>query len=149
MNDYLKQLEDVKNLEAETIRKTKVHKVLKAILKIESIPKEDEYNFKTRCTALLTSWGKALAADESTGESSVAPATNGVKHDEKKDAPTAAEKAEEPAATTDGAKETNGDGDVTMTDAKDDAPAVKADAEPAAESASEPAKETAAETAAA
>jgi hypothetical protein len=148
MNDYLKQLEEVKNLEAETIRKTKVHKVLKAILKIESIPKEDEYNFKTRCTALLTSWGKALASDEPTGESSAAPTTNGVKHNEKKEeAPAAAEKADEAVATTDAAKETNGDGDVPMTDAKDAAPAVKTDAEPVAEPATEPAKEVATETA--
>jgi hypothetical protein len=129
MNDYLKQLEDTKNLEAETIRKTKVHKVLKAIVKLESIPKEEEYNFKSRSQALLQQWSTALAAEDPAGEPSASvtiPATNGVKHDEKKDDA----KPEEGAAASDNPKPTDADGDVSMTDAKakDIAPAVKADA---------------------
>jgi hypothetical protein len=63
MSDYLSQLEAHQTLEAEVIRKTKIHKVLKAIISLESIPKEEEYAFKRRSNDLLRSWGDALSAD--------------------------------------------------------------------------------------
>jgi hypothetical protein len=50
-------------LEAEVIRKTKIHKVLKAIIRPESVPKEEDYAFKRRSNDLLRSWGDALSAD--------------------------------------------------------------------------------------
>lgn len=134
MSSHLKQLEELENLEAEVIKNTKVHKVLKAIIKLNSIPKEEDFNFKHRSNNLLTKWSGALAADTeaTTGDASaVAPTTNGVKHDEeKKSEPPAAEKSEEkeaPAAP-EAAKQADGDGDVSMAEAKEDAPAVKADA---------------------
>ncbi|KAL5121240.1 hypothetical protein ACEQ8H_000708 [Pleosporales sp. CAS-2024a] len=83
MSDYLKQLELHDDLEAEIIKKTKVHKVLKAMIKLNSIPKEEEFGFKSRSSELLAKWGGALASD---GEptATVVPATNGVKHEEEK-----------------------------------------------------------------
>jgi hypothetical protein len=63
MSDYLSQLEAHQTLEAEVIRKTKIHKMLKAIIRLESIPKEEEYAFKRRSNDLLRSWGDALSAD--------------------------------------------------------------------------------------
>jgi hypothetical protein len=60
---YLSQLETHQTLEAEVIRYTKIHKVLKAIIRLESIPKEEEYAFKRRSNDLLRNWGDALSAD--------------------------------------------------------------------------------------
>lgn len=147
MSNYLKDLEAHEDLEAEVIKKTKIHKVLKAIIKLNSIPKEEEYNFKRRSNDLLTKWGGALAADNETAAES---ATNGVKaNDEEKSEPakeeSPAEKKEEPAAEDKKddaatepapAKAADADGDVTMGDAekepsKDDT-AVKPDADASA-----------------
>jgi hypothetical protein len=155
MSDYLKQLELHDDLEAEVIKKTKVHKVLKAIIKLNSIPKEEEYSFKQRSGELLTKWGGALASDgEPAASASAEPATNGVKHDEEK--PTKGEspiaKAESPAETKEKKDDTSAepesatkpadtDGDVTMADAdkelNKDEPAIKADTESAVEASTE------------
>ncbi|KAJ4372414.1 hypothetical protein N0V83_004188 [Neocucurbitaria cava] len=133
MSEYVKQLEQHHDLEAEVIRKTKVHKVLKAIIKLGSIPKEDEYNFKKRSNDLLTKWGGALAAETEPAIATTAaePSTNGVKHEDevkktepetaKDDVP--ADKAEEEDIKDDKStsptitKTTDKDGDVTMSEA--------------------------------
>jgi hypothetical protein len=144
MSDHIKQLEAHEDLEAEVIKKTKVHKVLKAIMKLNSIPKEEEYHFKQRSNDLLTKWGGALAADlEPAGTTSAEPATNGVKHDEdekavaaKDDSPVETKEEEEkddtPAAPTPDAKLADVDADVSMAEADKevikDLPVVKADA---------------------
>jgi hypothetical protein len=130
MSGYLKDLEAHDDLEAEVIKKTKVHKVLKAIIKLNSIPKEEEYGFKQRSSELLT---------------------NGVKHDEsEKPEPTKEESPVEkngdaPAekkddTTTELASATKAvdlNGDVSMAEAdkelSKDEPAVKADVESSVE----------------
>lgn len=120
MAGHLTQLEELDDLEAEIIKKTKVHKVLRAILKLNTIPKEEEFNFKTRSSNLLNKWSGALAAEtETTTEAPAAapaPTTNGVKHDEetKKDSPVL-EKSVEPASASEESKKANGD--VEMADA--------------------------------
>jgi hypothetical protein len=152
MSGYLKELEAHDDLEAEVIKKTKVHKVLKAIIKLNSIPKEEEYSFKQRSSELLTKWGGALAADaEPAAGTSAEPATNGVKHDEKEkseptkeeppvqkngDAP-AEKKDDTPTDLASATKAVDLNGDATMADAdkelNKDEPAVKADAESSVE----------------
>ncbi|KAF2707779.1 hypothetical protein K504DRAFT_383308 [Pleomassaria siparia CBS 279.74] len=131
MSDYLKQLEGHQDLEAEVIKKTKVHKVLKAIIKLNSIPKEDEYQFKKRSNELLSKWGGALAAeaDAPAEAPTVAePATNGVKHDAQKTDPVKAEATPLEPVT----KAADGGGDVDM--AEDEAtPAVNAESGSSAE----------------
>lgn len=85
MADYLKQLEQHEDLEADIIKKTKVHKVLKAIIKLDNIPKEEVHNFKSRSTELLNKWNGALAsADGESAEKTTPAATNGVKADDEK-----------------------------------------------------------------
>lgn len=84
MAQHFNQLEEYKNLDADIIRKTKVHKVLKAIVRLSSIPREEEYNFKKRSTDLLSSWSAALAAEDATATPVVPAATNGVKQSEEK-----------------------------------------------------------------
>lgn len=87
MSDYVTKLEGLHDLEVSIIRKTKINKVLKAILKLESIPKEEEFKFKPRSQALLDKWNKLLAVDgapaapatEVNGTSKGAAKANGVK----------------------------------------------------------------------
>ena len=160
MSDYLKQLEIHEDLEAEVIKKTKVHKVLKAIIKLDSIPKEVEYGFKKRSNDLLSKWGGALAAENepTTATPAAEPATNGVKHDaeEKKPQPTT---EEAPAETTEDpekkdnasaeppvSKTADQDGDVSMSEADkaviENAPVAKAEANSGQKRAPEASTET-------
>ncbi|KAF2132709.1 hypothetical protein P153DRAFT_382328 [Dothidotthia symphoricarpi CBS 119687] len=120
MSDYLKQLELHDDLEAEVIKKTKVHKVLKAIIKLEGIPKEEEFEFKKRSTDLLNKWGGALAADT---DAAPEAATNGAKETSepaKEETPAAKEseeKTEEDTSAEPAVVKTAEDGDVAMADA--------------------------------
>jgi hypothetical protein len=83
MAEHFKSLEEYKGLEPEIIKLTKIHKVLKAIIRLNSIPKDDEYGFKKRSHELLGHWNKALAADTSGGGVDGDDAkTNGIAHDE-------------------------------------------------------------------
>jgi hypothetical protein len=63
MSDYVTKLEGFPDLEVSIIRATKINKVLKAILKLDNIPKEDEFKFKSRSQVLLDKWNKLLAVD--------------------------------------------------------------------------------------
>ncbi|KAK8126233.1 uncharacterized protein PG998_001992 [Apiospora kogelbergensis] len=72
MSEFLTKLETFPDLEVSIIRATKINKVLKAILKVENIPKEADFQFKSRSQSLLDKWNKILA-----GETGAAPA-NGV-----------------------------------------------------------------------
>ncbi|KAL1583840.1 hypothetical protein WHR41_07097 [Cladosporium halotolerans] len=92
MAEFFGQLEKYDNLEPSIIRTTKIHKVLKAIVKLASIPKDEEFGFKKRSADLLEIWNRRMesegdapkpAADEK------APATNG-------EAATTAAASEEP-----------------------------------------------------
>lgn len=70
LSGCLNYLEKFTDLEAAIIKATKINKVLKAILKLETIPQEEEFNFKPRSRTLLDKWNKALAA-----AAAAAPAT--------------------------------------------------------------------------
>lgn len=85
MSEFITKLEGYADLEVSIIRATKINKVLKAILKLGTIPKEEEFNFKTRSQALLDKWNKLLAVDQ---DAATPPATNGVKQDAKPDGET-------------------------------------------------------------
>ncbi|KAL6704723.1 hypothetical protein ACN47E_007644 [Coniothyrium glycines] len=154
MSEYLTQLESIENLEAEIIKKTKVNKVLKAIIKLGAIPREEEFDFKGRSSILLGKWNNILAADggETNGATTSAePTTNGVKHEEEEKKSEAdkedssAEKTENdeqkddtPAAPATAAS-ANEEGDVAMSEANkeviEDAPVAQADAEASTEAA--------------
>lgn len=92
MAEYIKKLEGYPDLEVSIIKTTKINKVLKAILKLETIPKEEDYNFKGRSTQLLAKWNHIL---ENAPKDAPAPAsaTNGVTNGDAK-----AENGEKPEA---------------------------------------------------
>ncbi|KAK4128400.1 hypothetical protein N657DRAFT_564217 [Parathielavia appendiculata] len=100
MSDYITKLEGFPDLEVSIIRATKINKVLKALLKLEHIPKEEEFKFKPRSQALLDKWTKLLASDttaaESNGTSKGEAKANGVKE---------RSEPEESAKAKEGAKE--------------------------------------------
>lgn len=81
MSEFISKLEGYADLEVSIIRATKINKVLKAILKLNTILKEEEFNFKARSQALLDKWNKLLAVDQD-----VPAPTNGVKQDAKPEA---------------------------------------------------------------
>ncbi|KAJ3579235.1 hypothetical protein NPX13_g1330 [Xylaria arbuscula] len=66
VSDFLAKLETFPDLDVSIIRQTKINKVLKAILKLESIPKEEEFKFKPRSQTLLDKWNILLASDGAT-----------------------------------------------------------------------------------
>lgn len=106
MSEFLAKLETFPDLEVAIIRVTKINKVLKAIIKLEFIPKEDEFKFKPRSQSLLDKWNKILSTD---GAPASTPATtNGVNG-------TSGEGAKKDKETTNGVKE-------TATKAKSDSP---------------------------
>jgi len=73
MADFFTQLEAYEDLEGEIIRNTKIHKVLKAIVKLASVPKDDEFNFKKRSSALLEVWNKRMEQSQKPSESNSKP----------------------------------------------------------------------------
>ncbi len=63
MSDFLSELETYPDLEGSIIRATKIHKVLKAMIKLHSIPLDEEYHFKKRSHELLDKWTYILSND--------------------------------------------------------------------------------------
>jgi len=72
MADFFNQLEAYAELEPSIIRTTKIHKVLKAIVKLASVPKDGEYNFKKRSSAMLEIWNKRMESENDNATSTVA-----------------------------------------------------------------------------
>lgn len=113
LSDYLKKLETYTDLEASLLKKTKIHKVLKGILKLETIPLEEELQMKPRSRALLDLWNKALAAAAAAApavDTSTMDKVNGTNGSAE---PTEAPKSEEPqAAPAEAPKEESKDAEV-------------------------------------
>jgi len=64
MSEFITKLEGYADLEVSIIQATKINKVLKAILKLNVIPKEEKFQFKLRSQTLLDKWNKLLASEE-------------------------------------------------------------------------------------
>ena len=64
MSDFLGELETFVDLEGSIIRVTKIHKVLKQMIKLENIPLEEDFKFKDRSSRLLAKWNETLATEE-------------------------------------------------------------------------------------
>lgn len=161
MSNYIQKLEQYNDLEVSIIRQTKINKVLKAIIKLNTIPKEEEYHFRQRSVDILGKWKHLLESDlpkeEASGskDAEEEPKANGVQKNAngKKDSETPASeekekkedtKEDEAAKADDGTKET--DEDVSMPDAgdvepKEQAPQLAEDEKDQPEAESEESKE--------
>ena len=122
MAKHIQALEGYADLEVSIIRTTKINKVLRAILKLTSIPKDEELGIKKRSNELLQTWTKRLEEPSETAgagkedgkkEDSAAAATNGDK---------AEHKAEE-----NGAEKATGDEEKASGEEQDAEPAKPAD----------------------
>lgn len=100
MAEFFGQLEKYDNLEPSIIRTTKIHKVLKAIVKLASIPKDEEHSFKKRSADLLEIWNKRM---EGESETAAKPATEEKAPETNGDAAAAPAASEEPAEVKEGA----------------------------------------------
>jgi len=106
-------------LEGSIIRTTKIHKVLRAIIKLSSIPRDEEFQFKKRSHDLLAIWNKILASEPETPTAASSTdkdglATNGLGKDGKgveKDEEEGAKSASEVEKDTDGEKQVEPVGD--------------------------------------
>jgi hypothetical protein len=111
MADFLTKLEKLENLEANIIRATKINKVLKAILKLKEIPREEEFQFKPRSQALLDVWNKVLEAPAADGSGNeLAQAMDGVVtegSDSKKELKSSADDNTHGESKTNGTQEKN------------------------------------------
>ncbi|EDN06145.1 conserved hypothetical protein [Histoplasma mississippiense (nom. inval.)] len=63
MSNFIQKLESYADLEVSIIRTTKINKVLKAIIKLNSIPKDEEFNFRRRSINILNKWTTLLDSD--------------------------------------------------------------------------------------
>ncbi|KAH9220410.1 hypothetical protein DL95DRAFT_329637 [Leptodontidium sp. 2 PMI_412] len=77
MSEFIAKLQGYADLEVSIIRVTKINKVLKAILKLPSIPREEEFQFKERSQELLDKWNKLLATDTPIAAPAASATTNG------------------------------------------------------------------------
>ena len=101
MSDFLAELETYPDLESSIIRTTKIHKVLKAMLKLPSIPLDEQYHFKSRSVELLGKWNEILSNDAGGASGD----KDGDKDEDSKpesEAVNALKAAAEPAPTTNG-----------------------------------------------
>jgi hypothetical protein len=82
MTKYLSELEAFGEIEVSIIRETKINKVLRAIIKLPSIPKEEQYKFRERSVDILQAWKTLLDSDIPTpaapADKEAKPETNGV-----------------------------------------------------------------------
>jgi hypothetical protein len=114
-------------LEVSIIRATKINKVLKAILKLDKIPKEEDLQFKPRSQTLLDKWNKILATD---------PTANGVNGNPKTDKE-ATNGVKEPEGEAKPTSESDKDATKTEASAPGEKKSSEAKTEPKAEAASE------------
>lgn len=99
MSEYVTMLETFKDLEVSIIRSTKINKVLKAILKLQTIPREEEFHFKDRSQALLDQWNQLMANEPAAAAANGVNGKSEAKHSEKKrESHSGKEDTEEPKA---------------------------------------------------
>lgn len=99
MFEFICKLEGSTDLDIGIIRYTKIHKVLKAILKLNIIPKEEEFQFKARSLTLYHKCQKFLASEQDT-----LVTTNGANNEANEEAKTT------PVMATNGVAESPGQG---------------------------------------
>lgn len=98
MANYFQKLESHEDLEVSIIRATKIHRVLKMIAKLSSIPKDEEYHFRRRSIDILAKWKNLLDTDVPADEKEKEkPTTNGVHKEDSEEIAEATEKTEKAA----------------------------------------------------
>ncbi|CRL28862.1 PWWP [Penicillium camemberti] len=137
MASYFDKLEKHSDLEVSIIRSTKINKVLKMIVKLNSIPRDEEFNFRHRAMNILSSWKNILDADTpGPADKDEKPAVNGSKEEDGVETPkleTEEEKEPESKSTK--------DVDSPMPDADEKAPEPEQEEKPEEKAVEEPTEE--------
>ncbi|KAJ5193035.1 hypothetical protein N7449_009177 [Penicillium cf. viridicatum] len=137
MASYFDKLEKHSDLEVSIIRSTKINKVLKMIVKLNSIPRDEEFNFRHRAMNILSSWKNILDADTpGPADKDEKPAVNGSKEEDGVETPkleTEEEKEPESKSTK--------DVDSPMPDADEKAPEPEKEEKPEEKAVEEPTEE--------
>lgn len=137
MASYFDKLEKHSDLEVSIIRSTKINKVLKVIVKLNSIPRDEEFNFRHRAMNILSSWKNILDADTpGPADKDEKPAANGSKEEDGIETPkleTEEEKEPESKSTK--------DVDSPMPDADEKAPEPETEEKPEEKAVEEPTEE--------
>lgn len=99
MSNYFTKLESYSDLEVSIIRHTKIHKVLRMIVKLSSIPRDEDFHFKQRAMDILSKWRNVLDSD-TTGlgdekEKETKPTANGLQKEGSAETPPKADTEEE------------------------------------------------------
>jgi hypothetical protein len=84
MSGLFTKLEKINDLEVSIIRETKIHKVLRMIIKLPNIPRDEEFNFRKRALDILSKWSSVMddrstPAGDKKKEKSDNPKANGVR----------------------------------------------------------------------
>ncbi|KAJ5085679.1 hypothetical protein N7532_010450 [Penicillium argentinense] len=102
MASYFDKLEKHADLEVSIIRSTKINKVLKMIVKLNTIPRDEDFGFRPRAMKILSNW-KAVLDSDAPGDGAKSTA-NGAKDEDAADTPkleTEEEKEPETKTTND------------------------------------------------
>jgi len=145
MATYFDKLEKHTDLEVSIIRSTKINKVLKMIVKLNTIPRDEEFNFRQRAMSILSSWKNVLDADTPVpSEKTDKPAANGSKEEDGVDTPkleTEEEKEPESKSAKDDVDSPMPDADAEKApEPENEAAAVKKPAEESTEKTKKPAE---------
>lgn len=84
MSTYFDKLEKHADLEISIIRSTKINKVLKMIVKLSSIPRDEDFNFRKRSINILANWKHVLDTDApgASTDKEDKPSSNGAHKDD-------------------------------------------------------------------
>ncbi|KAL2854278.1 hypothetical protein BJY01DRAFT_44110 [Aspergillus pseudoustus] len=120
MASYLTKLEKIEDLEVSIIRETKIHKVLRMILKLPNIPRDEEFQFRKRALDILSKWKNVLDSDRATPaqDKDEKPKANGVHKESSAETPA---KGESKVEKEEDSKLETPDQDEAMPDADTDA----------------------------
>lgn len=77
MGTFFDRLENHADLEVSIIRSTKINKVLKMIVKLNSIPRDEEFNFRHRAMDILSKWKNVLDNETPSGSAQAKTDVNG------------------------------------------------------------------------
>lgn len=64
ISDFISRLERYPDLECSIIRSTKIYKLMKAILKLQEIPRDSEFQIKSRSLTLYEIYSRTLKSAE-------------------------------------------------------------------------------------
>ncbi|SAM81729.1 uncharacterized protein UBRO_03144 [Ustilago bromivora] len=74
-----KTVEEYDGMTAEHLRTTKIGKVMKRVMQLSSIPRDDEFHFKDRAEKLCAKWGAIMASSDGPKESAAEGSSEPVK----------------------------------------------------------------------